>query len=125
MAVHSEPTDFVEGLVSVGGAGDPSLKNGLAIYLYSANKSMGNKSFFSSDGDFLIVPWEGEHFITTEFGLFTLKPREIIVIPRGIKFSVDCTSPIKGYISEIFKGHFKLPELGPIGANGLANPRDF
>ena len=74
------------------------------------------------------VPWEGDHYIKTEFGKLTLKPREIAVIPRGIKFSVDLnekSDPIRGYICEIFKGHFKLPDLGPIGANGLANARDF
>ena len=94
---------------------------------------MKNTSFFSSDGDFLFgkeflrfeVPFEGVHYFTTEFGLLTVKPREIIVIPRGIKFTLECTTPIRGYIAEVFKGHFKLPELGPIGANGLANPRDF
>lgn len=89
---------------------------------------MQNESFFSSDGDFLIVPWEGDHYIKTEFGKLTLKPREIAVIPRGIKFSVDLnekSDPIRGYICEIYKGHFKLPDLGPIGANGLANARDF
>jgi homogentisate 1,2-dioxygenase len=54
-----------------------------------------------------------------------VKPREIVVIPRGIKFTVECTSPIRGYIVEVFKGHFKIPDLGVIGSNGLANPRDF
>lgn len=64
-------------------------------------------------------------FIITEFGKLTLKPREILVVPRGIKFSVELKAPIRGYICEVFKGHFKIPDLGPIGANGLANPRDF
>lgn len=95
---------------------------------------MKNESFFNSDGDFLIgnkynlnilVPFEGEMLITTEMGKLTVKPREIVVIPRGIKYSVELTKPIRGYICEVFKGHFKLPDLGPIGANGLANPRDF
>ena len=96
---------------------------------------MVNQSFFSSDGDFLIgnfrvhnenkVPWNGVLYITTEMGKLTISPREIVVIPRGIKFSVECVEPIRGYIAEIFQGHFKLPDLGPIGANGLANPRDF
>lgn len=71
------------------------------------------------------VPWEGEHFITTEFGKLIVKPREIVVIPRGVKFSIEVASSIRGYMVETFKGHFKLPDLGPIGANGLANPRDF
>jgi len=105
----------------------------MAIYLYAANTSMINKSFFSSDGDFLIskflynylVPCEGVHYFTTEFGKLTVNPQEIIVIPRGVKFTVECNTPIKGYIAEVFKGHFRIPDLGPIGANGLANPRDF
>ncbi len=54
-----------------------------------------------------------------------MKPREIVVIPRGVKFTVECEGPIQGYIAEIFKGHLRIPDLGPIGANGLANPRDF
>jgi homogentisate 1,2-dioxygenase len=73
----------------------------------------------------LKVPFEGEMFIMTECGKLSLKPREILVIPRGMKFSVEMSAPIRGYICEVFKGHFKIPDLGPIGANGLANPRDF
>ncbi|CAD8062392.1 unnamed protein product [Paramecium sonneborni] len=125
LPLPEKPTTFAEGLVTVCGAGDPSIKQGIAIYLYAANKSMTNSSMFNSDGDFLIVPWEGEMLITTEMGKLTVKPREICVIPRGIKFSVEMTKPIRGYICEVFKGHFKIPDLGPIGANGLANPRDF
>lgn len=111
--------------MTVCGAGDPSIKQGIAIYLYAANQSMTTESFFNSDGDMLIVPWEGEHFVTTEFGKLTVRPREILVVPRGVKFSVELKTPIRGYVCEVFKGHFKLPDLGPIGANGLANPRDF
>lgn len=86
-----EPKTWVESLVTVAGAGDPQLKQGIAIYLYAANKNMGNTSFYSSDGDFLIVPQEGTLYITTELGKLTVAQREICVIPRGIKFSVDLT----------------------------------
>jgi homogentisate 1,2-dioxygenase len=86
---------------------------------------MHNEAFFNSDGDFLIVPQEGTLYIATEFGKMTVSPKEICVIPRGIRFSVEVEGPVRGYISETFKGHFKIPDLGPIGANGLANPRDF
>lgn len=86
---------------------------------------MKREVFYSSDGDWLIVPQQGTLYITTEFGKMTIAPREICVIQRGIKFSVEITEPSRGYITEVFKGHFKLPDLGPIGANGLANPRDF
>eukprot|EP00331_Platyophrya_macrostoma_P028207 CAMPEP_0176435696 /NCGR_PEP_ID=MMETSP0127-20121128/17493_1 /TAXON_ID=938130 /ORGANISM="Platyophrya macrostoma, Strain WH" /LENGTH=446 /DNA_ID=CAMNT_0017818807 /DNA_START=38 /DNA_END=1378 /DNA_ORIENTATION=+ len=119
------PTNWVEGLVTVGGAGDPTMKDGLAIYLYAANTSMEKKAFYSSDGDFLIVPQLGDLYITTELGKLEVKPTEIVVIPRGIKFKVDLGGFSRGYVCEIFKGHFVLPDLGPIGANGLANPRDF
>ena len=125
--------DFVEGLKLVCGSGCPSVKTGCAIYNYAFNKSMNNKAFFSSDGDFLIVPQMGALMITTEMGKLAVAPREIVVIPRGIKFTVDMdsvegganTEGCRGYIVEIFEGHFELPSLGPIGANGLANPRDF
>lgn len=120
-----ENVDFVEGLSQVCGAGDPTLKEGLSIYNYVASVSMGNKAFSNSDGDFLIVPQVGTLDITTEMGLLRVEPCEIVVIPRGIKFSVDVQTASRGYILEIFKGHFELPNLGPIGANGLANPRDF
>lgn len=101
------------------------MKDGLNIYGYNCGKSMVNQAFYSSDGDFLIVPQKGTLFIKTELGKFTVSPREIIVIPRGIKYQVEVKEQSAGWICEVFKGHFKLPDLGPIGANGLANPRDF
>lgn len=84
-----------------------------------------NSAFYNSDGDFLIVAQEGVLHITTELGKLNVNPKEICVIPRGIRFRVDVSANCRGYISEIFKGHFTLPELGVIGSNGLANPRDF
>jgi homogentisate 1,2-dioxygenase len=86
LPIPSVPTTFLEGFVTIAGAGDPSIKSGIAIHLYSANKSMENQAFYNSDGDFLIVPQLGTLYITTEFGLMTVKPREICVMPRGIKF---------------------------------------
>lgn len=121
----SETVDFLSGLVPICGAGDPSLKEGLCIYNYVANTSMGNKAMYNSDGDFLIVPQVGALVIRTELGLIRVEPQEIAVIQRGIKFSVAITESSRGYVLEIFKGHFELPNLGPIGSNGLANPRDF
>ena len=73
----------------------------------------------------LIVPQLGELKIITEFGCLKASPIEIVVIPRGVKFSVFVDGPSRGYICEVFKGHFVIPDLGPIGANSLANPRDF
>ncbi len=120
-----EKVNFVEGLVSVLGAGEPSLKQGISIYVYSANTSMEKTAFYNSDGDFLIVPHKGTLYVTTEMGKMTVRPREICVIPRGIKFSIDLEGDSRGWVAELFGQHLILPELGPIGANGLANPGDF
>ena len=80
---------------------------------------------YNSDGDYLIVPQQGTLTLTTEIGRMLVHPNEICVIQQGIKFSVDVEGPSRGYICEVYNGHFQLPNLGPIGANGLANPRDF
>jgi len=120
-----EQVDWVDGLKTVAGAGDSKTRHGMAIHVYTCNTSMGNKAMYNSDGDFLIVPQEGKLIITTEFGRMTVKPNEICVIQQGIKFSVAVEGPSRGYVLEVYSGHFVLPDLGPIGANGLANPRDF
>ncbi|XP_064628496.1 homogentisate 1,2-dioxygenase-like [Lineus longissimus] len=117
--------DFVDGLATVCGAGDPRSKNGVGIHIFACNTSMVNRCFYDSDGDLLIVPQKGPLHITTEFGRMVVSPGEICVIQQGIRFSVDVDGETRGYILEIFNGHLTLPCLGPIGANGLANPRDF
>lgn len=117
--------DFIDGIETMCSSGDTTSKAGLSIYVYTANKSMGNKVFHNSDGDFLIVPQLGALTIKTEMGIIHAEPTEIVVIQRGIKFSVAVEGPSRGYILEVFSGHFVIPDLGPIGANGLANPRDF
>ncbi|KFB39547.1 AGAP009609-PA-like protein [Anopheles sinensis] len=117
--------DFVAGLHTVCGAGDVRGRHGLAIHVYLANSSMKDTAFYNSDGDFLIVPQQGPLDITTEFGRLYVKPNEICVIPQGVRFTVALEGPSRGYILEVYDGHFRLPDLGPIGANGLANPRDF
>lgn len=117
--------NFYEGLNSLAGSGDARLKNGLAIYVYCCNVSMDNCSFQNSDGNFLIVPQQGTLYVTTEFGKMKVEPLEICVIQQGMKFKVEVVGPTRGYILEVYNGHFKLPDLGPIGANGLANPRHF
>ncbi|KAI8870220.1 GD23768 [Ramicandelaber brevisporus] len=121
-----ERIDFVRGLHTVCGAGDPATKEGLAVHVYAANASMERSAFYSADGDWLIVPQLGELHIQTEFGHIDVAPNEICVIQRGIRFAVRTSAPqIRGYVLEVHAGHFELPDLGPIGANGLANPRDF
>ncbi|ODV90075.1 hypothetical protein CANCADRAFT_31144 [Tortispora caseinolytica NRRL Y-17796] len=121
-----EEATFLEGLQLVAGAGDPRVKNGIGIYVYAAGKDMGNEAFYNADGDFLFVPQTGDLDIETELGKLYVRPCEIVVIPRGIRFRIKMPSgPVRGYILEIFNNHFELPELGPIGSNGLANARDF
>ncbi|KAJ1948026.1 hypothetical protein EC988_005340 [Linderina pennispora] len=123
---ESEPLDFVTGLCTIGGAGDTALKSGLAVHIYAATKSMDKRAFSNSDGDLLIVPQQGRLDMQTEFGPIMVAPNQIAVIQRGIRFSVSLLDgPSRGYILEVYDNHFELPDLGPIGANGLANPRDF
>lgn len=116
---------FVEGLHAICGAGSPALKTGLSIYTYSAAKSMEDEAFYSADGEFLIVPEQGSLTIQTELGWLHVKSGEIVVIPRGIHFAVKVEGSVRGYACEVFQSHFVLPDRGPIGANGLANERDF
>jgi homogentisate 1,2-dioxygenase len=119
-------TDFVDGLVPVAGNGSPEFQSGCAIYLYAANQPMRRRFFYSADGEMLIVPQLGTLTLDTELGRIHIEPQEIAVIPRGLRFRVDLpTSGARGYICENFGAPFKLPDLGPIGSNGLANPRDF
>ena len=117
---------FISGLVPMAGAGDECSKSGTKIYMYTATKSMDNSAFMNSDGDFLIVAQQGTLDVVTELGRMEVRPGEICVIQRGIRFKVDIASEsVRGYVCELFDGHFKLPDLGPIGTSGLANPRDF
>ncbi|PKI37681.1 hypothetical protein CRG98_041974 [Punica granatum] len=87
---------------------------------------MEDCAFCNADGDFLVVPQKGRLWITTECGRLQVSPGEVVVLPQGFRFSVDLPDgPSRGYVAEIFGTHFQLPDLGPIGANGLAAPRDF
>jgi homogentisate 1,2-dioxygenase len=119
-------TDFIQGLKTFLYNGSPEQQQGAAIHLYSANASMEDCYFYNADGELLWVPYEGECKLVTEFGIIGLVPGEIAVIPRGVRFQVLLTSQvIKGYILENYGQPFTLPDLGPIGSNGLANPKDF
>jgi homogentisate 1,2-dioxygenase len=120
------PTDFVDGLVTMAGNGSPEAMTGCAIHLYAANKSMDGRYFYTADGELLIVPQLGRLSIATELGLIEVEPQEIAVIPRGMRFQVALPDgEARGYICENFGALLRLPDLGPIGSNGLANPRDF
>ncbi|OPB46582.1 HgmAhomogentisate, -dioxygenase [Trichoderma guizhouense] len=119
--------DWTDSLHLVCSAGNPCMKQGLGILIYAAGKSMEtNEAFSSADGDFLIVPQQGVLDIQTELGRLLVRPREICVIPRGTRYRVSLPDgSVRGYILELYQGHFQLPELGPIGSQGLANSRDF
>lgn len=120
------PTDFIDGLFTLAGNGGPAAGTGVAIHVYAANQDMAGRYFYNADGEMLIVPQAGRLRIATELGVLEIEPQEIAVIPRGIRFTValpDGTA--SGYVCENFGALLKLPDLGPIGSNGLANPRDF
>jgi len=125
LEIPSEPTDFVDGLVTVAGNGDVGALSGMAVHLYLANRSMQDRAFYNADGEMLLVPQQGVLRLVTEFGILEAGPGHIAVIPRGVRFRVELDGPSRGYVCEVYGAPFKLPDLGPIGANGLANPRDF
>jgi homogentisate 1,2-dioxygenase len=110
----------------LGGNGEPASQTGLAIHLYAANSSMQDRFFYDADGELLLVPQAGKLAIHTELGILLVAPGEICLLPRGLKFRVVLEEDsARGYICENYGAPFRLPDLGPIGANGLANPRDF
>ncbi|CAN5900089.1 homogentisate 1,2-dioxygenase [soil metagenome] len=120
------PADLVDGIVTMAGNGDPLVQNGGAAHLYAANRSMKHRSFYNADGEMLFVPQTGRHRFVTELGVIDAEPQEIVVIPRGMRFRLELPDgSARGYICENYGANFRLPDLGPIGSNGLANPRDF
>lgn len=126
IAIPDYKLDFIDGITTICGNGDVLARNGSAVHLYFLNKPMTDRALYNADGDFLIVPQDGAVRITTEFGIMDVAPKEIAVVQRGIKFKVDpAAGSSRGYILENYGEHFVLPYRGPIGANGLANSRDF
>lgn len=124
--IPKKDTDFIDGLITMAGNGDTNSWAGLGVHIYAANVSMKNRYFYCADGELLIVPQQGHLILRTELGVISAASGEIVVIPRGIKFAVDLPDgPSRGYICENYGQPLQLPDLGPIGANGLANPRDF
>jgi homogentisate 1,2-dioxygenase len=125
LPIPEESTDFVDGLVTYAGNGDVATGAGVGIHLYAANRSMATRALQNADGELLIVPQQGGLTIVTELGRIHITPLQIALIPRGLRFRVELKGPSRGYICENYGQPFRLPDLGPIGANGLANPRDF
>ncbi|MCF3183271.1 MULTISPECIES: homogentisate 1,2-dioxygenase [unclassified Streptomyces] len=119
-------TDFLAGLWTLGGNGDATQRTGMAVHLYSANADMTDRVFSDSDGELLIVPERGGLLLRTELGLLSAGPGEVALIPRGVRFRVELLDgDARGYVCENYGRPFELPDLGPIGANGLAAARDF
>ena len=124
--IPRKPTDFIDGLVTMAGNGAPDAGSGCAIHMYAANRSMTDRFFMNSDGELLLVPQQGRLRIATEMGVLEVAPHEIASIPRGVRFRVELPDNVaRGYMCENFGAPFRLPDLGAIGSNGLANPRDF
>ncbi|MER7819810.1 homogentisate 1,2-dioxygenase [Streptomyces sp. NPDC096153] len=119
-------TDWLAGLWTLGGNGDATQRTGMAVHLYHADVSMERRVFSDADGELLIVPEQGGLLLRTELGLLSVEPGEVALVPRGVRFRVELLADtVRGYVCENYGQPFTLPELGPIGANGLANPRDF
>ena len=120
-----EPTDFIDGLRTWAGNGDVARSSGVTVHLYVCNISMVDRVFFDADGELLLVPQQGATRLFTELGVLDLRPGEMAVVPIGVRFRVEVDGEARGYICENHGAPFRLPDLGPIGSNGLANPRDF
>ena len=126
LPIPDAPTDFIDGLTTMAGNGDPATMSGCAIHIYAANRSMQDRFFYDADGEMLIVPQEGRLLLVTELGRIAVEPQEVAVIPRGVRFRVELVDgSARGYACENYGAFLRLPDLGPIGSNGLANPRDF
>ena len=125
MPIPEVATDFVDGLMCVAANSEPGQPGGASIYRYAANQSM-ERVFFNADGELLVVPQQGTLKLVTELGVLVVAPLEIAVIPRGMRFRVELIGEnASGYVCENHGCALRLPDLGPIGSNGLANPRDF
>ena len=116
--------DFIDGLHTIVVNGDADAQTGIAAHLVLANCSM-QRVLINADGEMLIVPQQGAMTITTELGVLHVAAGQIVLIPRGMAFRVALDGPTRAYVCENYGAPFRLPELGPIGSNGLANARDF
>jgi homogentisate 1,2-dioxygenase len=142
--IPEAPTDFIEGITTIAGNGDSFSQTGIAVHIYACNKDADDRFFYNADGEMLLVPEMGGLTIYTELGVIEVSPGEVCCLPRGLKFRVAMNAErgmpnaesnpkskiqnprsARGYICENYGAQFRLPDLGPIGANGLANPRDF
>jgi homogentisate 1,2-dioxygenase len=122
----SAAVDFIDGLASVVTNGDVESQTGLGVLVYAANTSMDRRALVNADAEMLLVPQQGRLQIRTELGRLEVSPGEIALLPRGLAFAITLPDgPSRGYVAENYGAAFRLPELGPIGSNGLAHARDF
>jgi len=121
-----EGLTWLTGLRTIATNGDVHGQYGMAAHIYLATESMEHTYFYDADAEIMIVPQQGRLRVATECGVLLVEPMEICLIPRGLKFRVDLLDgPSRGYVCENYGAAFELPERGPIGANGMANERDF
>jgi len=125
LPVPAKGTDFIDGLVTLAGSGDAASQAGIAVHIYRANRSMKDRFFTNADGELMFMPQLGAIQLDTELGRLEVKPGEVAVVPRGVKFQMRVDGPTRGYLCENYGVPFRLPELGPIGSQGLAQRRDF
>ena len=126
LPMPDKETDFIDGLTTIAGNGDLFSQHGIGIHIFACNKNMTDRFFYNADGELLIVAEKNRVRFLTELGIIEINSGEICVIPRGLKFRVELPDgDARGYICENYGQQFRLPDLGPIGANGLANARDF
>ena len=122
----TDETNFITGMRTMTTAGDVNTQVGMAAHIYTATQSMTDEYFYSADSELLIVPQEGRLRFCTELGIIDLEPKEIAIIPRGLVYRVEVVEgPARGFVCENYGQKFDMPHRGPIGANCLANPRDF
>ncbi|MEE9454513.1 MAG: homogentisate 1,2-dioxygenase [Paracoccaceae bacterium] len=126
VAMPDTPLSFITGMRTMTTAGDVNTQVGMAAHQYLATVDMVDEYFYSADSELLVVPQDGVLVIATELGIMRVEPLEIAIIPRGMVFKVTLEDgPARGFVCENYGAKFVLPGRGPIGANCLANPRDF
>jgi homogentisate 1,2-dioxygenase len=126
LEMPAEPTDLIDGMVTMVSNRDPASLEGVAVHVYRANLDMERRAFVNADGEMLFIPETGHLTLLTELGRLDVAPGEIALVPRGVRFRALLPhGEGRGYVAENYGSLFRLPELGPIGSNGLANPRDF
>ncbi|RIA43990.1 homogentisate 1,2-dioxygenase [Hephaestia caeni] len=120
------PVDLIDGMTTMMANREPASLEGVALHIYAATKDMHGRVFVDADGELLFIPEQGRLELFTELGRIEVSPGQIALVPRGVRFrALLPDGSARGYVAENHGSLFRLPDLGPIGANGLANPRDF